>query len=208
MLGNFQNCFTRDTEPVQTSKEGRFGRIKDTSLQEFLAYFGGVSFNRGLYRFMTPLIFGLAEEFITEAFSAISGSLTGFSYDWLGRIFALDNRRLEAGCPAVLMMEPGTGQVLQIPANLISFHDHELIDFPDASLAVEFYDQWLASGGKTPRTNECVGYLKPLFLGGKDTLDNLAISDLDVYWSISAQLINKTRQLPIGTRIKEVRIEP
>ena len=46
---------------------------------------------------------------------------------------------------------------------------------------------------------ECVGYKTPLFLGGKDVMDNLEILNLDVYWTLTAQLIRKARGLPLGT---------
>ncbi len=50
----------------------------------------------------------------------------------------------------------------------------------------------------------CVGYKKPLFLGGSDTTDNLELAKLEVYWEISAQLLNKTRDLPIGTHVNNI----
>jgi hypothetical protein len=49
---------------------------------------------------------------------------------------------------------------------------------------------------------ECVGYRKPLFLGGADNLTNVEMLDLDVYWTLTAQLIAKTRGLPAGTKIR------
>ncbi|WP_277621809.1 T6SS immunity protein Tdi1 domain-containing protein, partial [Caballeronia zhejiangensis] len=53
--------------------------------------------------------------------------------------------------------------------------------------------------GAAPSYEECVGYRIPLFLGGKDVMDNLETSNLDVYWTLMAQLIRKARGLPIGT---------
>jgi hypothetical protein len=52
-----------------------------------------------------------------------------------------------------------------------------------------------------PDRRQCVGYKIPLFLGGEDGPDNFEISDLDVYWHITAQLIEKTKGLPIGTPV-------
>lgn len=104
------------------------------------------------------------------------------------------------------MFEPGTGQALEIPCNLITFHDNELISYSEAALAAGFYGQWLANGGATPKHDQCIGYMKPLFLGGKDVIGNLDLSDLDVYWCLSGQLIQKTRSFPPGTPVSKVRL--
>jgi hypothetical protein len=39
----------------------------------------------------------------------------------------------------------------------------------------------------------CVATKVPFFLGGKDSVENLEIIDLEVYWSLSGQLRNGTR---------------
>jgi hypothetical protein len=49
-----------------------------------------------------------------------------------------------------------------------------------------------------------VGYRVPLFLGGSDTLENLEVTDLDVYWTICGQLRLAAAQLPEGTAIKGI----
>jgi len=82
------------------------------------------------------------------------------------------------------MFEPGTGEALEIPVPFSRFHDEELVDYTEEALARSFFYQWQRSGGPAPTVSECVGYQRPLFLGGKDTVANLEISDLDVYWTI------------------------
>src|SRR4051812_6250378 len=200
MFKRFESNFNQDasentaTIPAAQSIEPR--------LQDFFERFRGTSFNRGLYRIMAADAFEFASQFTAEAFPEVSRGVVPFSYDWLGRIFALDPARLESKWPAVLILEPGTGKLLQIPANLVTFHENELIDYRDAALASNFHTEWLASGNPPPSQNECVGYKRPLFLGGSDSVGNLELSDLDVYWTISAQLIQKARGLPPGTRIE------
>ena len=53
----------------------------------------------------------------------------------------------------------------------------------------------------------CVGYEIPLFLGGRDEVDNLAPVDLWAYWSISGQLLMQTLGRDPGTPISAVTIE-
>jgi hypothetical protein len=130
--------------------------------------------------------------------------LTSFGYDWLGRQFATDTGRGAIDDPEVLMFEPGTGEALEIPVPFSRFHDEELVDYTEEALARSFFDQWRRSGGPAPTASECVGYQRPLFLGGKDTVANLEISDLDVYWTIMGQLRRQAKGLPEGTSISGV----
>ncbi|MGV2288356.1 T6SS immunity protein Tdi1 domain-containing protein [Trinickia sp. YCB016] len=135
-------------------------------------------------------------------FPAFKGRAHCFALDWLGRVFALDSQRRAGDGLGVVMFEPGSGQALEIPCNLSSFHDEELCEYSDAALADDFYRRWLQAGGARPSFNQCVGYKRPLFLGGGDTLENLELVDIDVYWTISGRLISKLNGVPIGTEVK------
>jgi hypothetical protein len=46
----------------------------------------------------------------------------------------------------------------------------------------------------------------PLYLGGTDDLRNLQLTGLDVYWTLSAQLLARTRGLPVGTDVAGITI--
>lgn len=100
------------------------------------------------------------------------------------------------------MFEPGTGEALEVPCDIQTFHDHELIAFCEEVLAADFHKAWLESGGGEPGYSQCIGFRKPLFLGGTGDLDNFELSDLGVYWHLMAQLIVQTRELPPGTRVR------
>lgn len=80
----------------------------------------------------------------------------------------------------------------------------------DAALAAGFFTEWMRSHpADVPlKRHECVGYRVPLFLGGKDSVDNLKTIDMDVYWSLCGQLRRGTRRLPEGTSIRELEIHP
>ena len=71
------------------------------------------------------------------------------------------------GNGTILLLEPGTGEVLSIPVNFVDFHNTEI---------AEFY--------------KCVGDKVTRFLNGEDVLDNLEVSDMEVYWKIMEPLIN------------------
>lgn len=171
------------------------------SLVSFRHLYAGRSFSGGLYHVMDQAVYSWSSAFIATAFPTFSDQTIPFSYDWLGRIFAVDLERNVSGDSAVVMFEPGTGQALDIPANLETFHNDELIAPRNEALADLFFLEWRTAGGRPPTQKECVGYKQPLFLNGQDNIQNLELTDIDVYWELSAQIISQTRGLPPGTRI-------
>lgn len=141
-----------------------------------------------------------------EAFPEFVDRIECFGADWLGRQFATDKRRIVDGAPLVLMLEPGTREVLEIPVNRGAFHDDELRNEPDAAAAYSFFQQWLEAGGTRPGYDQCIGYKRPLYLGGADDVSNLSLMDFNVYWTLSAQIIARVREVPVGTPIRDVSI--
>lgn len=180
--------------------------LNQTPYEAFVHQFAGVSFNGGVYRVHQLKNLAKWNHQIRTAFPEFSKRIWCFGYDWLGRHFALDTGRLEQGKPQVLLLEPGTGEGLEIPSDLAGFHENILIDMPDAALAIEGFKKWSNSGAHVLKHHECVGYKVPLFLGGQDTPDNFEVSDMEVYWSICSQLLRKTKDLPAGTSIGSIKI--
>lgn len=125
-----------------------------------------------------------------------------FAFDWLGRQLAIDLEDRRA-----LLYEPGAGEVLQTPASIESLHNEVLPSSPDA-IALGFFDEWrTAAGVDQIARHQCVGYKHPLYLGGEDVVENLELTDLGVYWEMSAQLIIATQDLPVGASVSGVQIE-
>lgn len=207
MFDAFKAVFLQDSEQTWPETIPSTTSVIDDQLRELLACDGGKSFNRGIYRLLPLSAVCHWNNLVLDAFPGFAARITCFAVDWLGRVFALDSARLEDGRPGVVMFEPGTAEALEIPCNIETFHDVELLQYREEALAESFYRQWLKRGGVSPLTTQCIGYKKPLFLNGSDTLDNLEVSDLDVYWTIAAQLIQKTRGLPLGTPIGKVTAE-
>ncbi|TPM38340.1 DUF1851 domain-containing protein [Mesorhizobium sp. B2-3-4] len=175
---------------------------KVAGLNELLAEFGGASFNRGLYRMVRASDVADWNARVCLGFPKFTGRITCFGYDWQGTAFATDAWRLEQGEPGVVMFEPGTGKALQIPANVRTFHEVELIQDEDAALAANIYTDWRRAGGAEPSYNQCIGYKKPLFLNGKDEIDNLELWDIDIYWHLMGQILVQTKDLPHGSSVQ------
>ena len=196
----------QDPAPASTAiwRDNQFNGVE--GYVEFMAEFAGASFCSGLYRVHDERSGPNGLRLICESFPHLAARVAPFGYDWLGRQFAVDLRRRDLGQPQVLLLEPGTGEILEVPVSFVPFHDEELIEFAEAALAKEFFERWAAAkAGELPlRRDQCAGYRVPLFLGGRDAVENLEVIDLDVYWSTCGQLRRGTMHLSPGTSVNEV----
>ncbi len=179
-------------------------RLNASSLPDLFESAGGLTIGGGLLRVHTIESATAAAELVQAGYPEYAGRVSCFAFDWAGRQFSVD---LGDARDIVQMFEIGTGQVLEIPADLEGFFDEEIVQYTDAALGESFFSAWLGAGGGQPGFNECVGYRRPLFLGGVDDVSNLELTDLSVYWTVFGQLRVKTRGLPPGTRVGRVGIE-
>jgi hypothetical protein len=196
-----------DSLSREHSARAALGPLLSADASSFLmSKLGGTAFGQGVYRLHS--IDGAAgwTRAVIQAFPSYT-EIECFGSDWLGRQFALSPKHRVQDEPGVLMFEPGTGQVLTIPATFLSFHTEELIEYTDAALARSAYEGWLENGGAKPTYQECIGYKVPLFLGGADNAENMEKTDMEVYWQLTAQLLVQARNLQDGTAIGKVSIE-
>lgn len=150
-------------------------------ISELFRRFQGGSFENGLYRVLTLRQSKSIDEQVTVAFPEFSGKIVCFSTDWLGRVFAIENCKNRSQ-NKIFMFEPGSAQTLEILCGVEKFHAEELIQYKEEALAFSFYREWLTSGGGAPDQENCISYKIPLYLGGIDEVENLEMSNLDVYW--------------------------
>ena len=156
------------------------------SSEQFLKSMGGRSFLNGMYRIFDEKSIPKWNEIIGKTFPPAMGKIMVFGYDWLGRSFAIYNET-----DTVLMFEPGTGEAFDTDFNFYDFHNKEIPTNHLVCLASEYYEKWRkANNNYILPHNKCAGYKVPLFLNGKDVVENLEISDMEVYWEIMMPLIN------------------
>ena len=201
MFDTFESHFTRDPFTPKPAGPWELTTQSVPELREYFLRYGGLSFNSGLYRVMDPSILPEAAEVVALAFPELAKVAKCFAYDWLGAIFALDIGRVTRGEPEILILDLDRDHALEIPFGLASFHDVALVNERDAMLQSKMHDDWLATGGPIPKPNECIGHQVPLFLGGVDAIGNLKKIYLSVQWYITAQIIDRVRDLPVGTKI-------
>jgi hypothetical protein len=211
-FSTFVEHFADTEESGSPANEGRIpanGLIDGvTGLRQLLDAFQGKRLDGGIYRFMDSKLFEAASEFVRDAFPAWSDHAAPFSCDWLGRVFAIDGTS-RTGADAercVLLLDPGTGDILRVPAGVTEFHNQLLLTDRETALEESLWTTW-SSQNRALEFDEVVGLRVPSFLGGQLVLDNLEIQSAVVYWGLAGQLIARTRQLPEGTPLTGVQIE-
>lgn len=169
--------------------------------------FGGKTFNNGIFRVHRGDHVVHATRTITSIFAAVKSTAIVFGYDWMGRQFVVDYSEMADNKPTVVCLEPGVPDSFCTDEPVLSFFNEVLVKNADAALAEPLFKKWRKKHKMPIPPDQCVGYKTPLFLGGEDELDNMELTDLDVYPTLCAQLWNKVRDLPEGTPISEISID-
>ncbi|MEU0792391.1 hypothetical protein ABZ342_20170 [Amycolatopsis sp. NPDC005961] len=111
------------------------------AVRAFLEANHGCEFRSGIYRVHDSRSASVVDSVI-QMHPRWSGRVLPFAFDWLGRQFALDvSAGFDEGEAEVLIFEPGTGEVLEVPCVFADFHDGELVDEADAALAESFFEE-------------------------------------------------------------------
>lgn len=178
--------------------------VRDQTLKTLFEECGGLSFLNGLYRVHDANSSGYWSNLVAAYFPEYKDRIAPFGYDWMGRQFAaiLTNPDL------LLMFDPATAESFHLERSLVLFHNEDFItERNDLFSQDQFNDALRRLDRKEIGYNDCIGYKTPLFLGGIDTIENLEITNLEVYWEIQRQVYQQIRNLPPGTKIGKIRFE-
>ncbi len=174
---------------------------------EFMAKFAGATCLRGLYRIHNAQSGQIADAFVREAFPDVAFS-TCFGFDWCGRQFAFNPHSVRPEGPDVILLDPVEGQAYEMPYGFEQLHDLVLFQQREIVLMINEFAEWMQQpiAPETLGVNSCVTHEVPLFLGGKDELDNLELADIEVTWSLLGQLRAEAMHLPVGAPVGNVSI--
>ena len=154
-------------------------------LDGFCKQFSGKAFGDGLFNTFVYEKRAYWGSVIRKYYPSCKDSIEVIGYDWLGRIFATFK-----GQDCVKLFDVGSGEVINIGCSVEKFLNEEIPFYSNDCLSHQFFDEWKKVNKKGIPYSSCVGYKVPLFLGGKDVVSNLEISDMDVYWNIVGPLLN------------------
>ena len=184
------DCFLAVYNPDYKNSESNFDESSRlfgvNGAAELFRDFSGCTFGGGIYRLFFLDEFDKWDRLVLDIFSQYQGRISCFGSDWMGRIYAWDYGRNKA-----VILDPGFGEALKIPRDFYELHNHEFVDYPDESLSKNLYDEYLDKFKTKVQRDQCAGYKISPFLGGKDNLENLELSDLEVYWSICSDIYNQ-----------------
>ena len=153
---------------------------------DFFDSLNGESFLNGMYRLFRKDQITKWNQIVENSFPAYRGRIEVFGFDWLGQIFAI-NKTSKTG----LWFQPGTGEVLDIPDDFLTFHEVEIVEYPEDALVSRYFELWFEQNNHYMlKHDQCVGYKVPLYLNGNDELGNLEVSNMEVYWEIMMPLLN------------------
>ena len=135
----------------------------------------------------------------------VTEAIIAFASDWMGRQFCISLNSSEI----IFVFDPATQEDFYLEENLLNFHNNILANDKVGFLALDLFEKgvdFLNIVGINYK--DCLGFEKPLYLGGKEEETNYEVCDLEVYWDINYQMFNQISALPNGTRVNKVVINP
>ncbi|WP_157856345.1 DUF1851 domain-containing protein [Actinacidiphila yeochonensis] len=192
MYENFLAAYPEDAGDEARHATG-YLLMEMTGGQELMALGAGKSFGGGIVRIHDVDQSRRAAILIGEAFPEYRDRIVPFAKDWLGRQFAVPARNGTPIAGQILFIEPGSGDAFVIDATLVDLLDREMVEDPDTFLAADLFSEWRLGNSEQIAAEKCVGFKVPLFLGGQGAVDNLEVSDEEVYWSLFGQLRSQVK---------------
>ena len=202
MFKNFKSSFTEFS-----SIENPLIEMKGIPFKysELLLEFGGKSFDNGLYTIHTFKDSLKWTNLLSHYFEKFKDEMISFGHDWMGRQFCVPTRSNEC----ILMFDPATQEDFFIDENLLFFHNNILVEDKIDFLALDTFEEVLTYLKiDSIKYNQGIGFKTPLFLNGKPEVSNYEVGDLEVYWDFEYQLYQQVKNLPDGTRVHNVVINP
>jgi hypothetical protein len=174
---------------------------QDNIVNSLIYKYEGCSIGNGIFRFHT---FGSAfvwNNYIGEYFKDYSQKIICFGFDWMGRQFCKSNFRDDI----IYLFDPATGEVFEQIQTIQDFFNG-FADYKVELFNEDFFKEVIKRYENELELKNCFGFKVPLFLDGKDEIENYELIDMEVYWNMSCQLYNKVNNLPGGALINKVSI--
>jgi hypothetical protein len=173
---SFNNIFSATDIKKQKSTKINFPNM----LEEVINSVGGVSYNNGVFITYAEEEIIKYTQMVERMFPQTQDKIYCFGRDWLNRQFAVINYKPFT----ILQFDTNYKDISHIEVNLKKFYEEELIIKHNDLCANDYFIEW----DKYLTYSQCAGYITPLSLGGKDTINNLQITDAEVDLELIIQL--------------------
>lgn len=187
------------------SSEHALNQIKELSKSSFnlIKKFGGQSFEGGLYRIHTFETSLKWMNIVEQSFPAYFGKIVCFGFDWMGCQYCEDKEDANL----IYLFDVASYDVFELEQNVEGFHNYDLIKFKNETLQeIKFKTILKTLEIGEIGFDECLGYNKPLFLGGEDNSNNYEKTNMEVYWELQVQIYNQIKDLPDDSDIGNIKI--
>lgn len=157
----------------------------------------GHSFNQGLIRFHDSETGPMYRDAVFSAFPELKRmdrKADVLAFDWQGCQYLTASLRGEREL-MVLKADIGFGQLEPLaPISALA----AILKAPDTARYFygDRFDEWRALVGRPESQlgfTDCIDFQTPIFLGGADEAENMALTDMDVAWTIGGQLLAQAR---------------
>jgi len=157
----------------------------------------GHSFNEGLLRFHDSVSASIFRQVCFQALPEVHSydrNADVLAFDWNGKQYLTAKVKGQKSI-MVLVADIAAGTVEALaPVEVFA----AILKQPDVGeyFSGSLYDEWRAAVGKPGSGlafTDCVEYTTPFWLGGPDSIDNMQLTDMDVSWTVGAQLRAQAR---------------
>lgn len=183
----------------------KYYRTLGSEYETLLEELGGTQFAKGLFTIIDKRAIGEWENRVFGMFPSFKEIVKVFAYDWRGRCFTVGVSNEFKNC--VLIFDPGAAEIHEIPFALLDFLNKVIPGATKECLDSDLFIKWYKKEKGDLLKSQCVGFKIPMFLGGENTLSNIEISDIDVYWYLMTQIFEQIQDLEEGTTINNFTIE-
>lgn len=183
-MKTFLNNFT----PTSVEDVNSWDEIKsmhnNDEFNKFITSYAGTTFNNGVYRIHNSISGPAAQANMEAMFPEYKNKFLLFGFSWLGKQYA----RSTTNPSWIYLFDILENEVYSAEGTINFFHDTIVCEAD--ILEEQTFKEWLVLHNRTSiGFSQCVEYEHPLFLGGKDEISNQSLTDMDVYLSITSQLL-------------------
>jgi Domain of unknown function (DUF1851) len=194
--------------PVTKIIAGEKPKLNDTAASKGIKDLSVAVYLNGLYTIVNRAEGGTLTKLTESVFPAVVDKITVFAVDWMGRLFATDKSEPDSsGAATITCFDFAEPSSFSTDANFDDFHNSTAIDMMSELFNLEQFEQWTSEHQPPTDGVSCVGYKTPLFLGGEDDQENMEMTDRSVYLHMLSELWSSVKDLPEGSRIKQIEFE-
>jgi len=186
MFEQFERYFNiRSKEEIQKD---------ENQIDYFVRSFGGQHLLNGMFTVFKQNDLEKWEKNVKRFFYNLKENFKLFGYDWQGNCYGIILNNATTLNENVVMFEIGTNKILSFSCDFNTFINKTFIDQLNSILVPQFFESAVKLYDDKIGYGKCIGYKRPLFMGGQDIPSNLEYSDMDVYWTVLAQVIESVRR--------------